>query len=291
MKKENYKEFPDLSYGPGGQQTFDLYLPTDRGDSPGLILYIHGGAWTSGDKAVYQEGILDVSVAVLERALNRVFDDLYSQSMPYIFGRIPGFWAMIPAENYEFVRDTFAAGVVTDEFYEKVEYYHTVQSQLTQTIAALSDEGLHLSVIAKYGYPLAPIVESRTEESDFVVELRYASLGATCCDYDQTFPADYEQQAFGDLNYISPDRKIDASTCAFPERTWFIKNSSHLGTLTGDTSRENDLMQWLLTSETQPTVWDRAEYPQFMSYFADGSFGPLTAENNLVVAGRFREKG
>lgn len=61
-KKNGYKEFLDLSYGPNIQQTYDLYLPTDRGSTLGLILYIHGGAWTAGDKAVYQPSIKDVAV-------------------------------------------------------------------------------------------------------------------------------------------------------------------------------------------------------------------------------------
>ena len=49
-----YKEFLDLSYGEDSLQTYDLYLPTDKGETLGLILYIHGGAWTSGDKASYR---------------------------------------------------------------------------------------------------------------------------------------------------------------------------------------------------------------------------------------------
>ena len=239
---------------------------------------------------LYQEGMLDIASSVAEKVLDRVFDDLYSQSMPYIFGRIPGFWAMIPAENYDYVRNTFSAGVVTDVFYEKVDYYHQAQAALVPTIERLSGEGLKLSIISKYGYPLAPIVESRNAESDFAVELKYSSLGATCLGYNETLPEDYVQQAHTEKNYISPDRKIDASTCAFPDRTWFIKNSSHLGTLTGDTGCEDTMMQWLLTSEQQPTVWDDPSFPQYLSYFPDGSFGPLTAENAWTVLGDYQKK-
>ena len=239
---------------------------------------------------LYQEGMLEIATPVAEGVLDRVFDELYRQSMPYIFGRIPGFWAMIPAENYDYVRNNFAAGVVSDVFYEKVDYYHEAQAALVPTVERLSGEGLQLSVISKYGYPLAPIVESRREESDFVVELRYTSLGATCADFDQTLPKDYVQAAHTERNYISPDRKIDASTCAFPDRTWFIKNSSHLGTLTGSTGCEDEMMQWILTREQQPTVWDDPAYPQYLSYFADGTFGPLTAENDWSILGDYQKK-
>ena len=57
----NYKEYLNQSYGADGRQTYDLYIPTEKGSTPGLILYIHGGAWTSGDKSSYQQTIRDVA--------------------------------------------------------------------------------------------------------------------------------------------------------------------------------------------------------------------------------------
>ena len=59
---EKYKEYLNQSYGSASLQTYDLYLPTDKGSTLGLILYIHGGAWTSGDKASYQPTIKDIAV-------------------------------------------------------------------------------------------------------------------------------------------------------------------------------------------------------------------------------------
>ena len=40
----------DMRYGSGEAQTFDLYLPTAERDSYGLVVYIHGGGFTGGDK-------------------------------------------------------------------------------------------------------------------------------------------------------------------------------------------------------------------------------------------------
>jgi acetyl esterase/lipase len=40
----------DLSYGTGSEKKIDVYFPTIRSDSTGLIFYIHGGAWFGGDK-------------------------------------------------------------------------------------------------------------------------------------------------------------------------------------------------------------------------------------------------
>ena len=236
---------------------------------------------------LYREGVVDAAVCITEKVLDRVFDDLYKQSMPYIFGRIPGFWAMIPAEAYDNVRDTFVSDVVTEEFYEKVDYYHNVQLGLVDTIRNTMSGGTSVSIFVKYGYPQSPIIRSRKTESDFVVDVVYCSFGATCPPYDETFAPDYQQQNFPEKNYISPDRKIDASTCAFPDTTWFIKNSTHIGTLSGGVEGEQAMTNWVLSREGQPTVWDNADYPQFNTYLPDGSCVPLTAENDWSVLGDY----
>lgn len=42
----------DVAYGDNPQQKFDLYLPANRsGESTKVIVLIHGGGWTEGDKA------------------------------------------------------------------------------------------------------------------------------------------------------------------------------------------------------------------------------------------------
>lgn len=44
--------YTDLSYGDGPANKFDLYVPADSGrDSYGLVVYLHAGGFTSGDKS------------------------------------------------------------------------------------------------------------------------------------------------------------------------------------------------------------------------------------------------
>lgn len=44
--------FTDISYGNGDANKFDLYLPKDSSkDNYGLVVYLHAGGFTSGDKA------------------------------------------------------------------------------------------------------------------------------------------------------------------------------------------------------------------------------------------------
>ena len=44
--------YTDLSYGDGEANKFDLYVPADRSQKTyGLVVYLHAGGFTSGDKA------------------------------------------------------------------------------------------------------------------------------------------------------------------------------------------------------------------------------------------------
>ena len=65
----------------------------------------------------------------------------------------------------------------------------------------------------------------------------------------------------------------DASVCILPEKTWFIKNMSHV-----EYGREQDsgrLLVWLSTSEEPVDVRTNPLYPQFLSL--DRSSGKCTS--------------
>ncbi|MBR9915195.1 MAG: alpha/beta hydrolase [Algicola sp.] len=46
-----YREELNVSYGNDSDQVFDLYLPANRSLSTKVMVLVHGGGWTSGDKA------------------------------------------------------------------------------------------------------------------------------------------------------------------------------------------------------------------------------------------------
>ena len=47
---ESYEKF-NISYGTDSHQVFDLYLPFGRTSETKTLILVHGGGWTSGDKA------------------------------------------------------------------------------------------------------------------------------------------------------------------------------------------------------------------------------------------------
>ena len=91
--------------------------------------------------------------------------------------------------------------------------------------------GVEIAVLAGYGLVQAPLTESNDLTGDCTVDLRSASFGATAAGVFDTLSDEYiaERVAAGYADYISPDKKIDASTCLFPDTTWFLKNKHHDG--------------------------------------------------------------
>ena len=67
----------DVSYGTDATQKMDLYLPAGRNsDSTKLVIMVHGGAWSSGDKSdflsfvpVLQQGVPGCAVANIDYRL------------------------------------------------------------------------------------------------------------------------------------------------------------------------------------------------------------------------------
>lgn len=49
----DYIMLRDVSYGEHDRHTVDIFIPNELKNQSGLILYIHGGGWTQGDKSVH----------------------------------------------------------------------------------------------------------------------------------------------------------------------------------------------------------------------------------------------
>jgi len=88
---------------------------------------------------------------------------------------------------------------------------------------------VEFGVIAGYGLPIPPLGVNHNDNGDITVDTKNSSLGATVAGLFDTLDQDYidSRIAEGYGEYISPDKKIDASTCIFPETTWFVKNKHH----------------------------------------------------------------
>lgn len=161
---------------------------------------------------------------------------------------------------------------------EKIENYHEkVGSKTYEIVKSIKDEGKNLCIISKYGFQIVPICESRNEIGDQFVSTKRSSFGATTADVYQPLEEGYvkQQYAAGLGRYISPDKLVDASTCLFPDYTWFMKGSSH----SVWSNFENSILYTVATADEQLTVND-FECTQFVyRNNATDEACPLTEEN------------
>ena len=185
------------------------------------------------------------------------------------FASLPGLWTFVPDEyyddaiNYAF-GDTARIGEYA-LFVAKLDAYHAIQKNTQNNLNLVLSKGVTLTIVSNYNTHIAPVSpKSKTLTGDVTIETVGTSAGATTAPIGETFPEDYTQAKFTDKDYISPDNMIDASTCMFPDRTWFIKDMKHL-----EFDREGnncDVYIWLATADEQYTVDTDDLYPQFLMY-------------------------
>ncbi len=173
--------------------------------------------------------VLGLTGDALELFLRRVRHDVFPLVLKDTFAGWPSYWAMVPADKYEEAKEFIFAGVEDEYagFIKKCDdYYNKVQLKAVQTLKYLNAGGIDFYIISKYNFPDIPIYEGATALSDGNTTVLRQSFGATCAEHGEVLSKKYIS-SLRDKRYLSPDHKIDASTCLFPETSYFIKNLHH----------------------------------------------------------------
>lgn len=241
-----------------------------------------------------QAEMLDGSVDTLQDIIDAVKDNLIPRLVRDSYGSFPSFWAMIPDEMFE-----EAVGFVynTDEIREEYagtieiirEYNETVQKNYKANLTELAEQGLSVNVVAKYNLPSAPLFGKQNPLSDAIAETSRTSFGATTADFAKTLPNSYLSTVSEEnKKYISADEKIDASTCLFPETTWFIKNCFH------DYFEAPALYEFLNTIlvTDNMTVETDKNYPQYIDAAVTAeTLTPVTERDSHYATSRNKDSG
>lgn len=219
----------------------------------------------------------------LETFANGITDNLkeriYNELLIPIFGRMPGLWALVPDMNYDDAKATMLNGSESEVLVNRIdEYHYNVQNKAKTLLESAMNNGTNIYLLAQYNWPSLPISDYvSVRNTDNLIDVEYASGGATSALLGETLGEDYVQEVPSEHNYISPDNMIDASTCMFPDRTWFFRDMGHVDYPYGEST---DFIMYLAKSEKQVTVFDNEKYPQFMTYDYDNAkLLPLTAES------------
>ncbi len=200
--------------------------------------------------------------------------------LPIFAGWLP-IWSMIPDEyfesSYNYVFNTIYKddGIDRSEIISKINEYNTkVKVNREKTLRDLNEKA-NLIVISGYNFASVPLVESWEYMSDNTIDTKNTSFGATTASYYGVLNEEYLSKV--DPKYINPEKNIDASTCMFPEQTWFIKNLKH----TASSGCLDEMVYTLLLSKEQPTVNTYPQYPRFTIY---------SPQNDTVTPYEYAEK-
>lgn len=234
---------------------------------------------------VVKSGMVDMAITAVEDVLyDKLARGMTSALALSTFFTWPGYWAAVKDEDY----DTAIEYVFGDEdsekrkeykgLIEKIENYDKVVRQnFEEIMTGIPESGANICVISKYGFQIMPICESAHIVADQFATVECSSFGATTSTIYDTLSDEYiaEKTAAGLGKYISPDKKVDASTCLFPEYTWFVKGSSH----SLWTEAENIICYGVAAGEKQLTYED-FPYTQFMVFDDEtDTMSPMTTEN------------
>lgn len=218
-------------------------------------------------------GIVDIIISVVDELLLQLTDRVYGEMLIETFGYMPGVWSLVPDEYYESAKSTMLDDEKNSVLIGKIDYYHDeVQGKAKQILQRAIDNGVSIALISNYNLYGCPITENPDAQTDFLIDTVYTSGGAVCSPLMSTLGANYRQAVDCGHDHISPDNIIDASTCMFPEYTWFVKGMLH----TNFNSDYNELVNWILSAEKQPNIFDNARFPQYLQLNkSDNTLSPV----------------
>lgn len=235
---------------------------------------------------LYVLGAVDPLANYVNNLTQELIEHGFNNCVTDNIATIPGFYALMSQEQYAaaraFIFDTPEKQEKYAEIIRKNDYYHDcVQANGANIIQSLLDNGINTAIIAEYGYSMIPLTSNNDRMTDGTIMTEAESFGATCAEVDGTLGDGYIQakECACGKNHVSADNQIDASTCAFPDITWFGKYLRH----TCADEYIADLVNLIAYSDEQITVWNYSDLPQFMVNLDGDSLAPLTADNAAPI--------
>lgn len=253
-------------------------------DPAGIVRYVDGFMHNEGKEALItalvkvlqKAGLVGVAVDAVNNAIEKLADRVYPEVLAKCFGTSPGMWSLIPDEYYEDAKKLLLSDTETyGELIKRIDNYHyNVQVNNGALIDGAIERGINFGNILKYNLQGFPCGNSVDNSTDAVIDAKYASFGATIAGLESDLGDNYVQSVNCGHNHISPDNKIDASTCRYPEQTWFVRDFVHMR----DSADYDALINYIFFSEEHVTVFDNEKYPQFLVLDEKtNTMSPLTA--------------
>ena len=207
---------------------------------------------------------LALRFALSEQQLKKVLAAALEKARQNLVVNSTAMWALVPAADYAKVKAQFLGDESHKKLYAECEAYDAARKALPKTLHKLKNGGVSVQIVCCYGtgntFPF--LFGSGNLNSDDLLTPASASLGATFANLGETLGDDYvckgthcKNKAH---NHLSPDRMIDASTCEFPENTWFFKDVKHR-----EANLRNDLKDFAAQIILNDEIKDIYTYPGY----------------------------
>ena len=242
---------------------YSLVAGGESGEIIGSLMYVLNDIGLLG-------GIADLlHNALIGDVLNTLYDEVLVDS----FATWPALWTFVPDAYYEDAKVAmFGDDVKYARLIERIdEYHYNVQNKLEPMLTEAKENGVDILFFSQYNFAPIPVYDGELFMSDMLVETKYSSFGATTAKYGETLDLDFSSE---NAKYYSKDKLIDASTCLFPDYTWFIRGINHA------ISPEPylDFADWAILYDDQPTVFTDPAHPQFVYLNSENQLVPVTEE-------------
>ena len=225
------------------------------------------------------KGVDKLAAALVDATADRAYSDILSHSL----ATMPGMWAFVPDDYYAEAKQVMFPDGGNETFLAKIDDYHyNVQTQAETLMQTAIDAGTQIYITASYGLIGFPVTNTAFTQGDCLIETHNESFGATVARYGETLGENYTAEGTNCNDsahtHLSTDGIVDASTCAFPEQTWFIKHMKHVGFPYGTEAAK--LLVWLVTTKEPVDVRTNEAYPQFTDlHVITGELTSLTGDS------------
>lgn len=252
-------------------------------DKGGEIAYFVASLMQGSESAELISALLDVlnDIGLLDSVCNMlndalvgdVLDTLYDEVLVDSFATWPALWTFVPDTYYENAKQAmFGTDAKYSALIERIDSYHyNVQKNLPKLLADAKQDDVSLIFFSQYNFAPIPVYEENLSMGDMLVETKYTSFGATAASYGKTLDLDFNSE---NAKYYSKDKIIDASTCLYPDYTWFIRGINHAEF----PDAYEDFSAWAILYDGQPTVFTDSAHPQFVYYENGEKLTPVTEE-------------
>ena len=211
---------------------------------------------------LYHTGLLDLVLSFSALLGGDMLDLLYDEAIVPILGMFPGMWVMVPPDKLANAKKAMLGDKLNDPEYkpliDKIDAYHAIQTNSARILREAAEK-TKIGVVCSFGGIATFLTSEPGAQGDATVETKNASFGATCSLFGENLGKNYKQKntACGH-DHISPDNTVDASTCALPEKTWFVHGALH-----GGDYEFRGFTYWWITEEN-PSVHTSERWPQYL---------------------------